>query len=80
MNLKKINADVVGVSVDSHFRHLAWCNLDRKNGGIGCLTYPLLDDLTRSVSKDYGVLLDDAGIALRGTSLLIQMASFDNKR
>lgn len=27
---KKLNAEVVGVSVDSHFSHLAWCQMDRK--------------------------------------------------
>nr|XP_036213835.1 peroxiredoxin-2 isoform X2 [Bactrocera oleae] len=56
---KKLNAEVVGVSVDSHFSHLVWCNSDRKDGGLGGLSYPLLSDLTKKISSDYDVLLDN---------------------
>jgi alkyl hydroperoxide reductase subunit AhpC len=62
---KELNAEVVGVSVDSHFTHLAWVNTPRKEGGLGELNFPLLADLSKNVARDYGVLLD-AGIALRG--------------
>lgn len=67
---RELNAEVVGVSVDSHFSHLAWTNLDRKQGGIGRIEYPLLADLTKKISNDYGVLIDDAGISLRGLFLI----------
>jgi peroxiredoxin (alkyl hydroperoxide reductase subunit C) len=63
------NAQVIGVSIDSHFTHLAWKNTPRDQGGIGQIRYPLVADLNKSISRDYGVLLDD-GIALRGLFLI----------
>jgi len=63
------NAQVIGVSVDSHFTHLAWKNTPRDQGGIGPINYPLVADLDKQISQDYGVLLDD-GIALRGLFLI----------
>ncbi|OGQ17848.1 MAG: thioredoxin peroxidase [Deltaproteobacteria bacterium RIFCSPHIGHO2_02_FULL_40_11] len=66
---KELNAEVIGVSVDSHFSHLAWVNTPRKEGGLGELRYPLLSDLSKSVARDYGVLLD-SGIALRGLYII----------
>ncbi len=60
------NAQVVGVSVDSHFSHIAWRNTPRKKGGIGEISYPLVSDLDKSVSRKYGVLVEKPGIALRG--------------
>ncbi|KAG5670943.1 hypothetical protein PVAND_001172 [Polypedilum vanderplanki] len=67
---KKLNCEVVGVSVDSHFSHLAWKNTPRKEGGIGDIKYPLLADLTKKISQDYGVLLEEGGIALRGLFII----------
>jgi peroxiredoxin (alkyl hydroperoxide reductase subunit C) len=61
--------NVIGVSVDSHFSHLAWKNTAIENGGIGKVAYPLVADLTKSIAKDYDVLLD-GGVALRGSFLL----------
>ncbi len=63
------NCEVVGVSVDSHFTHLAWKNTPVDNGGIGNVQFPLVADLDKSISKNYGVLLD-AGISLRGLYLI----------
>jgi peroxiredoxin (alkyl hydroperoxide reductase subunit C) len=63
------NCHVIGVSVDSHFTHLAWKNTPRDQGGIGQIGYPLVADLGKNISSDYGVLLD-AGIALRGLFLI----------
>ncbi|KAI4812443.1 hypothetical protein KUCAC02_023830 [Chaenocephalus aceratus] len=65
-----INCEVVGVSVDSHFTHLAWINTPRKTGGLGHIHIPLLSDLNKQISKDYGVLLEGPGIALRGLFLI----------
>jgi peroxiredoxin (alkyl hydroperoxide reductase subunit C) len=62
-------AEVIGVSVDSHFTHLAWKNTPRDHGGIGQVRYPLVADLNKKIAADYGVLLD-AGIALRGLFLI----------
>jgi peroxiredoxin 2/4 len=66
---QKKNAQVIGCSVDSHFTHLAWKNTPRKQGGIGPIRYPLVADLNKQISRDFGVLLD-AGIALRGLFLI----------
>lgn len=62
---KKLKAEIVGVSVDSKFTHLAWTERDRKQGGILGLKYPLLADLNKTMAADYGVL-GDGGVALRG--------------
>jgi alkyl hydroperoxide reductase subunit AhpC len=60
-----LGADLVAASVDSAYTHLAWWNTPRAEGGIGGLDIPILADLTKQVSRDYGVLLDE-GVALRG--------------
>ncbi|RXM36152.1 Thioredoxin-dependent peroxide reductase, mitochondrial [Acipenser ruthenus] len=65
-----VNCEVVGVSVDSHFSHLAWINTPRKSGGLGHMNIPLLSDLNKQVSRDYGVLLEGPGIALRGLFII----------
>lgn len=61
---------VLGVSVDSHFSHIAWRGTDRKKGGIGEITYPLVSDLDKSISSQYGVLIAKPGIALRGLFII----------
>jgi len=66
---KAKNCEIVGVSIDSHFSHLAWKNTAVNDGGIGNIQFPLVADLNKSISDDYGVLLD-MGIALRGLYLL----------
>eukprot|EP01004_Peranema_trichophorum_P008918 NODE_7667_length_753_cov_71.480952_g7053_i0.p1 GENE.NODE_7667_length_753_cov_71.480952_g7053_i0~~NODE_7667_length_753_cov_71.480952_g7053_i0.p1 ORF type:complete len:195 (-),score=39.43 NODE_7667_length_753_cov_71.480952_g7053_i0:112-696(-) len=66
----ELETNVVGVSVDSHFSHLAWINTDRKKGGLGEMKIPLVADLTKSISRDYGVLIEEAGIALRGLFII----------
>jgi peroxiredoxin (alkyl hydroperoxide reductase subunit C) len=60
---------VIGVSVDSHFTHIAWKNTPVNKGGIGPVQFPMVSDLTKSIARDYDVLVDDA-IALRGTFLI----------
>ena len=65
-----VSFQVIGASTDSHFSHLAWINMDRKKGGLGGLKYPLLSDFSRKISYDYGVLIKDAGIALRGLFII----------
>jgi peroxiredoxin (alkyl hydroperoxide reductase subunit C) len=63
------NVQVIGASVDSHFTHLAWKNTPRDHGGIGQVGYPLVSDLSKSISRDFGVLTDE-GVALRGLFLI----------
>ena len=65
------NTQVLGVSIDSHFSHLAWRNTPRDKGGIGDIAYPLVADLDKTISQSYGVLLPN-GIALRGLYLIDQ--------
>jgi len=67
---KKRNTEVIAVSVDSHFTHHAWAQVDRKDGGIKGVNYPLVADLSKNISRSYAVLLEDAGIALRGLFII----------
>ncbi len=66
---KEKNCEVIGVSVDSQFSHLAWKNTAVNDGGIGNIQFPLVADLDKSISEKYGVLFDGA-IALRGLYLI----------
>jgi peroxiredoxin (alkyl hydroperoxide reductase subunit C) len=61
-----IGADIIGVSTDSAFSHRAWINTPRDKGGVAELKYPLAADSTKNVARDYGVLIENKGIALRG--------------
>ena len=63
------NVKVIGVSVDSHFTHLAWKNTPVEKGGLGNVQFPLVADLTKDIARSYGVLLP-GGVALRGTFLI----------
>jgi alkyl hydroperoxide reductase subunit AhpC len=63
---QQLGARVVGASTDSAFSHLAWWKTPRSEGGIEGVRIPLLADLTKQISADYGVLLEDQGVALRG--------------
>lgn len=63
------NCEVVGCSIDSHFVHRRW-TLEPKNvGGLGPIDIPLIADIKKEIAQDYGVL-NDAGLALRGTFLI----------
>jgi peroxiredoxin (alkyl hydroperoxide reductase subunit C) len=78
---KKLDAEVLGVSVDSKFTHLAWTEQPRDRGGIQGLKYPLLADLDKSLAANYGVL--DGPVALRGLFLIdpdgvVQHATINN--
>ncbi len=63
------NVQLLGVSVDSKFSHHAWRKTPVDQGGIGEIHFPLIADITKEISRDYGVLIDDA-VALRGTYLI----------
>jgi alkyl hydroperoxide reductase subunit AhpC len=66
----KRGAEVLAVSVDSKYSHLAWTQTPRKSGGLGSIAYPIISDLNKAISRDYGVLLEEAGVALRGLFLI----------
>ena len=68
---KALGVEVLGVSIDSHFTHLAWRNTDRAEGGLGQIDYPLISDLNKDIAKSYDVLTE-GGVALRGLFLIDQ--------
>jgi alkyl hydroperoxide reductase subunit AhpC len=68
-DFEKLNVQILGVSVDSHYTHLAWRNQPRNDGGLGQINYPLVADLNKEIARAYDVLLP-GGIALRGLFLI----------
>jgi peroxiredoxin 2/4 len=64
------DTQVIGVSIDSHFSHLAWVNTPKAKGGIEGVKYPLVADLNKTIAADYDVLVEGAGIAYRGLFLI----------
>ncbi len=62
---KELNCEVVAASTDSQYSHKAWFERDLPE-----VKYPVLADTAHKISRDYGVLMEDAGIALRGTFLI----------
>tara|TARA_B100000959_G_scaffold116649_1_gene122760 strand:- start:2742 stop:3365 length:624 start_codon:yes stop_codon:yes gene_type:complete len=76
--LNDMGCEVVGISVDSHWTHNAWRNTDVNDGGIGPVPFTLAADMTREISKNYGVLSEGgnsyypAGVSMRGTFVIDQ--------
>jgi peroxiredoxin (alkyl hydroperoxide reductase subunit C) len=68
-DFKKRNCEVIGVSVDSRFTHLAWKKTALEDGGIGDIQYPLVEDLNKAIARSYGILFNEA-VALRGLFLI----------
>ena len=68
-DFKSINCEVLGASCDSHFTHLAWSKTDRKDGGIGPVSYPLLGDTNHKIAGDYGVYHEN-GLPFRGLFII----------
>ena len=66
---RKKDCELLGVSVDSQFTHLAWRDTEVRQGGIGNIRYPLVSDLTKEIARAYGVLHNDS-VALRGLFLI----------
>jgi peroxiredoxin (alkyl hydroperoxide reductase subunit C) len=67
----KLNCQILGISVDSIYVHKAWVDTKREDGGLGgILNYPLLSDLNKVTARDYGILMEDEGVALRGLFLI----------
>ena len=67
---KKLNTEVIGVSIDSEFSHLAWLNTKKDDGGIEGVKYPIVSDINKTISRDYDVLVEGAGVAFRGAFLI----------
>lgn len=64
-DFKNLNAELLSVSVDSEHSHKAWIE-----GDLGKVNFPMASDMTKSVSKDYGVLIEEDGVALRGLFII----------
>lgn len=60
-----LNAQVIGASVDSVHSHKAW-----SQSSLGDMNYPIISDISHRISRDYGVLLEDKGISLRGLFII----------
>ncbi|MBI4533333.1 MAG: peroxiredoxin [Candidatus Melainabacteria bacterium] len=69
-DFKKVGADILAVSTDSVYSHRAWISTPEEKNGLGSIKFPLASDITKDVSRDYGVLLEDRGIALRGLFII----------
>ncbi len=65
-----LDAEVIGVSTDTIHTHKAWINTSRDDNGLGDLEYPLAADTNHQVSEDFGVLIEDEGVALRGLFII----------
>ncbi|MBO7370624.1 MAG: peroxiredoxin [Campylobacter sp.] len=61
--------EVIGISTDNEFSHLAWKNTPVNGGGIGQVKFPLVSDITKDISRNFDVLFGNA-VALRGSFLL----------
>ncbi|TCV90802.1 peroxiredoxin [Sulfurirhabdus autotrophica] len=66
---KDRNVEVIAVSVDSEFTHLAWKNTPVEKGGLGNVQFPMVADLSHAIARDYDVLIGDK-VALRGSFLI----------
>ncbi|HEU4962796.1 MAG TPA: peroxiredoxin [Bacilli bacterium] len=65
-----LDAEILGVSIDSVHSHRAWIKTPREQNGLGELNYPLASDITKQVARDFDVLIEDEGIALRGLFII----------
>ncbi len=68
-HFKERNVEIVGVSIDSQFTHIAWRNTSVDDGGIGPIKYPMVADITHEITRAYGVEHPD-GVALRASFLI----------
>ncbi len=78
-----LDTQILAVSVDSEYAHLAWIQTDRKMGGLDEINYPLISDLKKEISTAYNVLDLNLGVALRGLFIIdrsgiVQYATINN--
>lgn len=67
--LSAMNTKVVGISIDSQFTHYAWRNTAPKDGGLGPVKFPMVADVSKQITREYGILHQDE-VALRGTFVI----------
>lgn len=63
-DFRQRNSEVVAISVDSHFTHLAYKKTPISEGGIGNIEFPMVSDIKKNIAKEYGILYDES-VALR---------------
>jgi peroxiredoxin (alkyl hydroperoxide reductase subunit C) len=63
------NCDLFGISVDSEYSHLAWCKTPKHHGGVTGLQFPLVSDIRKDLSRQFGVL-NAEGVAYRGLFII----------
>lgn len=68
--LQALNAVAIGMTVDSVYSLDAWRRMPQKEGGIGSVTFPMISDIKKEISRDYNVLIEDEGIDFRGTFII----------
>lgn len=66
------STQIIGCSVDSAFCHLTWVNTPKPKGGVQGVTYPIVADLNKDISRQYHVLDEKTGVAFRGLFLMDQ--------
>jgi alkyl hydroperoxide reductase subunit AhpC len=67
---QELDCDILGASTDSVFSHRAWVRTSRADNGIAGTQFPILADMTQQIARDYGVLIEDEGVALRGLFII----------
>ncbi len=83
---EKRNVAVVGCSVDSEYTHWAWLNTEKKDGGIKGVKFPLVSDLSKTISENYDVLAghydidDDGNAVFEGTPMAYRGLFFIDKQ
>lgn len=69
---KNRGVEVISVSIDSEYTHLAWKNTPVEKGGIGQVNYPMIADIKHEICRAYDVEFEPAGVAFRGSFLIDQ--------
>jgi peroxiredoxin 2/4 len=64
-SFEAMNTQILGCSVDSVYSHKAW-----SESALGVMNYPILSDISHRISRDYGVLIEEKGISLRGAFII----------
>ena len=67
---RKLDCELLGISVDSEFSHEQWCKRPRDEGGLGAMKIPLVSDLTKNISNSYGCLIPSEGFSFRATYII----------
>ena len=67
---KQRGVEVIGISIDSQYTHLAWKNTPVNNGGIGQVRFPMVADVKHEICRAYDVEFAPAGVAFRASFLI----------